>query len=233
LDIPDPESDIEKDLAAVTAALEQRMSLIERLDAARPSNLDENGDLDLEDASNNTPVSRIENIAISQQLIHEIQSATLDKDKLDEDPLHRLQNPDTELVDISNPDIRLSLDLLMACSNASEATYNGVRKAIILRFPDINILSYYLAKKRVSEISGVESVFDDMCINSCMAFVGPWAGLQECPECSEPRYDIEQFAKTGSGSPVKKSAPFPLDHNFSLFGGLLQLPLRYVTVTKS
>ncbi|KAG1845763.1 hypothetical protein C8R48DRAFT_551450, partial [Suillus tomentosus] len=27
------------------------------------------------------------------------------------------------------------------------------------------------------------------CINSCAAFVGPWANLDACPTCGEPRYD--------------------------------------------
>ncbi len=188
------------------------MSFLNRLDAAPPSDPDENRDLDAEDASDDPgpPISHIEDIAISQQFIHEIQSATLDMDKLDKDVLHRLRNPDTEPVDISDPDLRLSLDLLTACSNASEAVYNGVRKAILRHCPDMNVLSYYMAKKQVSEISGVESILDDMCINSCMAFVGPWAGLQECPKCSEPRYDVKQFAKTGKQIPRQRVCTIPL-----------------------
>ncbi|KAF8165806.1 hypothetical protein B0H34DRAFT_856073 [Crassisporium funariophilum] len=48
---------------------------------------------------------------MAQQFIQLISSATLDKDKLEPSTLHRLQNPKTEPVDISDPDMCLSLNL--------------------------------------------------------------------------------------------------------------------------
>lgn len=162
------------------------------------------------DDSGPEPVSQIENIAFTQQLIREIESATLEKDKLTPDTLATLKNPIAEPVDISNPDTRLSLDLFLACNNASEATYNAVRQAIIHRFPQANILSYYLVKKLVTNISGIDSVVDDMCINSCMAFVGPWALLQECPECGESRYDPEKLTQTRKEVPRQRVCTIPL-----------------------
>lgn len=101
----------------------------------------------------------------AQLFIHEIQSATLDNGKLDEEVVELLRHPEEALVDISNPDTRLSLDLFIACNNASEETYHGVRRSILKRFPETNVLSYYLVKKLVANISGVVSVLDDMCIN--------------------------------------------------------------------
>ena len=50
-------------------------------------------------------------------------------------------------------------------------------------------------KKLVAEISGVVSVLDDMCINSCTAFVGPFADAAECPVCQEPRYKVQKSGK--------------------------------------
>ena len=41
----------------------------------------------------------------------------------------------------------------------------------------------------VAEVTGVESVVHNMCINSCIAYTGPFLGLDSCPTCSEPRYD--------------------------------------------
>lgn len=54
-------------------------------------------------------------------------------------------------------------------------------------------LDYYSVKKLVSDISGVVSVSDDMCINSCHAFTGPFAHLDSCSICGEPRYDPHQL----------------------------------------
>lgn len=41
----------------------------------------------------------------------------------------------------------------------------------------------------MADLSGVYSIEDDMCINSCLAFTGPFKHLQKCPECDEPCYD--------------------------------------------
>jgi len=114
-----------------------------------------------------TPVvkSHIENVRLTQQFIQEISTATLDNGKLDEDVVWRLRNPVEGSVDITNPDIRLSLDLFIGCKHTSEATYHAVWDAILQHFPDSNVLSYHLVKKLVAEYSGVVSVLDDMCIN--------------------------------------------------------------------
>jgi len=37
----------------------------------------------------------------------------------------------------------------------------------------------------LAELSGVCSVGDDTCINSCIAYTGPFKDLQTCPECGE------------------------------------------------
>lgn len=153
------------------------------------------------DAQEDEPVSRIENVSFTQHLIRELNRATLDNDKLDQEAVTRLRDP-VPHVDIDDPDVRLSLDLFMACNSASQATYSAVRDAIMHRCPELDILSYYMAKKLVSKLSGVDSVLDDMCINSCAAFVGPLADLTECPECGEPRYKVTKSGKKVSRQQV-------------------------------
>ena len=141
--------------------------------------------------------SRIENVKITQDFIKEIQAATLENGKVDSDTIYRLRNPSENPVDISDPDIRLSIDLFLAVTNASEGTYNTCRDAILRRLPESGILTYYSVKKLVAEISGVVAVYDDMCINSCHAFTGPFAHLETCTICGEARYDGGQLALTG------------------------------------
>ena len=50
--------------------------------------------------------------------------------KLGDAVISALKNPSKGPVDISDPDIPLSLDVFIGCKNASEATYNAVRAAV-------------------------------------------------------------------------------------------------------
>jgi len=154
--------------------------------------------------------SRIEHIKIAQQFIKEISEATLDNGKLDAEVIERLRNPQEEPIDISDPNIRLSLDLFMACENASQKTYSDVQESILRRFPGLNVLTYGSVKNLVANISGVVSVSDDMCINSCHAFTGPFADLQACHYCSEPRYNPDELAKSGKLLPRKQECTIPI-----------------------
>ncbi|KAF8522462.1 hypothetical protein BU17DRAFT_64388 [Hysterangium stoloniferum] len=156
------------------------------------------------------PMSDIDNIHFTQKLIVEISTATLEKDKLTSIMLEWLRNPNTEPIDISDPDTGLSLDLFMACDHSSEATYDAIRQSILHHSPNTEVLSYYSVKKLVSDISGVDAVLDDMCIGSCIAYVGPYAHLKQCPSCSQPRFDPQKLAHTGKEVPRQQLYTFPL-----------------------
>ena len=200
--IPGQQQDAEID------ELHARMAILARLETEEPPVPTD--DSVMPSVEETEPLSCIDNVRLTQQLIQEISSARLENDKLEPNVLERLRNPVTEPVDISDPDLRLSLDLFMACNHASEATYNAVRGSILRRFPSLEILSYYSVKKHVSEITGVTSILDDMCINSCVAFVGPLADLKQCPECSEPRYDQAKLTVTGKEVPRQQACTIPL-----------------------
>lgn len=187
--------------------MQNRANFIAQLDATAPPQPFSGDLVGGSDLQMDEHISRIENVSFTQQLIHELNKATLDDDKLDPDVINRLRNPITKPVDISDPDIRLSLDLFIACERASEAIYKAICEAFMRRCPDINILSHYRVKKLVAEISGVVSVLDDMCINSCTAFVGPFANATECPECQEPRYKVQ---KSGKEVPRQHACTIPL-----------------------
>jgi len=68
-------------------------------------------------------LSTIENVQISQNFIKAIREAMLDNGGLDKETTECLRNPAEELVDISDPDICLSLDLFFSVTHASEAVY--------------------------------------------------------------------------------------------------------------
>jgi hypothetical protein len=98
----------------------------------------------------------------------------------------------------------------MAITNASEDTYTETKQAILRRFPECAILSYHSVKKLVTNISGVTSVMDDMCINSCHAFTGPFADDETCHYCGEPHYDPDQLELTRKKKPRQQSCTIPL-----------------------
>jgi hypothetical protein len=80
--------------------------------------------------------------------------------------------------------------------NPSEATYETNRAIIQDRIPEANIPTYYRAGRIIAEMTGIESVVHHMCINSCVAFTGPFLTLDKCPICKEPRYDQFRLQST-------------------------------------
>ncbi|KAI0054683.1 hypothetical protein BV25DRAFT_1816712 [Artomyces pyxidatus] len=145
--------------------------------------------------ADNVP-SLIEDIELTRKFIRAVQEATLDDNKLDADTLDRLRNPPRTPPDIDDPDVRISIDIYLATTNASQDTYKDVRTAILRRYPDSRMLSYDLVKKRVSELSGVVSIVDDMCINACISYSGPFSDLEVCPTCRESRWDQIKLASS-------------------------------------
>ncbi|EGN91967.1 hypothetical protein SERLA73DRAFT_12791, partial [Serpula lacrymans var. lacrymans S7.3] len=59
--------------------------------------------------------------------------------------------------------------------------------------PNLPLLSQYQVKWCIRKITGVNSIKNDMCINTCLAYTGPYSELDICPKCGEPRYDQNKF----------------------------------------
>ncbi|KAI5981391.1 hypothetical protein F5J12DRAFT_731438, partial [Pisolithus orientalis] len=75
--------------------------------------------------------------------------------------------------------LALSMFLTLECS--SESTYEKIQKAVEKCFPDARILSFHQSKHILTNLSGVTSVVNHMCINSCAAFMGPLSDLKALP----------------------------------------------------
>jgi hypothetical protein len=137
-------------------------------------------------------LARLDSMKTTMAFIQALKTASFDDEwsKLDPDALDQLRNPPMTSVNIDdNPAWRLGLDLYLSVTNAAQETYTSVRKAILRRYPDDEVPSYDQIKHYVAKLSGVYSIEDDMCINSCLAFTCPYKDLQTCPECNEPRFD--------------------------------------------
>ncbi|KAF8238500.1 hypothetical protein L208DRAFT_1169395, partial [Tricholoma matsutake] len=72
--------------------------------------------------------------------------------------------------------------------------------------PDSPLHSYWVVKSRLEKISGITQIETDMCQNSCIAFTGPFANLEQCPKCSEARYNDKKPGKV----PYKRFYTIPL-----------------------
>ncbi|KAJ3861580.1 hypothetical protein EV359DRAFT_74615 [Lentinula novae-zelandiae] len=154
-----------------------------------------------EDELDEDDLNEQQDIRIADEFIQLLREATLENSGLDERTIERLRNPIEGPPDELDPDTRLSIDLYLSITHASEATYSSVRNAILLCFPETNILSYHCVKSFIADTTGVISVYSDMCVNSCHAFTGPWTDLEHCFYCNEPRYDLDQLRRTGDKVP--------------------------------
>lgn len=162
-------------------------------DEQRSSNADE-GEVPEAGNLNNlsaAATSHIETIKITQDFVKEIETATLNNGNLKEDVIHRLHNPQEGPTDLSDPNTLLSLELFLATTNASEATYKSSRDAIQQCYPDSGVLLYHSVRNLVAEISGVVAIYNDMYINSCHAFTGPF--FQLCMMYPDLQLQAERF----------------------------------------
>ena len=75
----------------------------------------------------------MEDLLITNNFIQCLKDASLgDKyDNIDAEMLHQIRHPFETPVTLDNPDDRLSIDIYLSVTNASEATYNSVKDAIL------------------------------------------------------------------------------------------------------
>jgi hypothetical protein len=140
----------------------------------------------------------------SASFIRALQDITLNDPmlSLSDKVLECLQNPLCNNSSLSiDDDTRLVIRMFM--DTPSEEAYEKNHRSILLhpRMADASLPSYYRTKRLVADLMGIESVVHHMCINSCLAYTGPFSELEICPLCSEPRYD--QFKLQSSGGSAK------------------------------
>lgn len=146
----------------------------------------------------------MDDLRVARDFINGLHAASLDDENLPNEVLEHLRHPIQEPLDIDDPDIRLSIDLFLSVSNASQETYSSVRAAILRRYPNSQILSFHQVKRKVTELSGVVSTVHDMCPNLCIAYTGPYANLEACPKCRESRFDLIKLAASHGEKKVSR-----------------------------
>jgi hypothetical protein len=145
------------------------------------------------------PQATLENLASMQTIIEQIQGASFGEEERQwsDDEFDAFLHPLREQLCIDDPQLRLSLSIYMALSaHSSEATYAAVHRSIKECYPDSTMLSFDQVRNRLKSISGIRPLHFDMCINSCMAFTGPFSELKKCQFCSEDRFRPSQNSDT-------------------------------------
>jgi hypothetical protein len=157
------------------------------------------------------PVIRIGDLQIAQEFIHGLQNASLDDGNLDAVVLHQLRHPIEAPPDVDDADLLLSIRLYTGPAGTSEDAYKATHDTILLRHPDDPILTYHQVRHKVVELTGVTSITHDMCINTCLAFTGPFSELERCPICGELRFEQDLPSKKS-----KKRTPRRVFHTIPL-----------------
>jgi hypothetical protein len=139
----------------------------------------------------------LESLKVTADFIKGIHNAMLDDLNLglSDEAIDWLRHPIHEQPGCSiDDDWRTAIKLFLG--NPSEATYETNRAIILDCIPEANIPTYYRAGRIITEMTEIESVVHHMCINSCVAFTGPFLTLDKCPICDEPRYDQFRLQST-------------------------------------
>ncbi|KAF9219678.1 hypothetical protein BS17DRAFT_769891 [Gyrodon lividus] len=138
---------------------------------------------------------KMDNLCIAMEFIEALQKASLDDEgvSLDEEVVCRLHSPFTELPLASiDEELQVAIKLYLGLPHADqdcETTHTTLMELTgRTQFP-----SLYKAKETVALLTGVEAIVHHMCINSCVGFMGPFADLENCPECGESQWDSNIF----------------------------------------
>jgi len=87
-----------------------------------------------------------------------------------------------------DPGLKLSLLNFISFMGYPKDAYEETRWNTQACYPNIETLSYYQVERRAWNLSGVITWEHHMCVKTCLGFTGPFAGLERCPKCGEPRY---------------------------------------------
>ena len=144
------------------------------------------------------PNIKLDDLRVSLDFVFGMQAASLDDpgSGLDADTLQCPRNPPTYPASFNGDKALEAAIKLYIGLNHLDEDYNVARETIMSLDDLDEFPSYYQAKKKTMELSGVQLVILDMCINSCVGFTGPFFHCLHCPECGESHYDIALLQDT-------------------------------------
>ncbi|KAF8811838.1 hypothetical protein BYT27DRAFT_7221332 [Phlegmacium glaucopus] len=160
----------------------------------------------------------LEDLQIIQGFIEAIQGASLDNDKLPEDVIDRLQNPEKEVFNLDDQEeLRTGIELYLDTETASEEVFNKARETFHRSLDRKGveydrIPSLFQVKEHIKEITGVYPIKEDMCPQTCIGYTGIFSDLDACPKCNSPCYNLQELAASGGRKkiPLRQFLTLPL-----------------------
>ncbi|KAL1950134.1 hypothetical protein VTO73DRAFT_5257 [Trametes versicolor] len=121
--------------------------------------------------------------------INSLKTATLKNSGLSEEAIARMGAPRTDPTGNVTPAERVGLRMFCARGDALEENFSDNREAF-MELAKEPIPTYEQVKRLVSDLTGIDAILMDMCMNTCVAYVGVFAAFEQCPFCGELRYDV-------------------------------------------
>ena len=149
---------------------------------------------------------------LSVDFIQMVRDATLESQFTPEE-LATLRDPQAHS---STPEddryLKYSIQNFIDLLGCAQDKYTAVRDNLRELDPNIPTLSYDQVKRRVRNLSGVVTWEHDMCIGGCVGYTGPFADLENCPDCGEPRFDQKKLEESNGLNkvPQKVFTTFPV-----------------------
>jgi len=133
----------------------------------------------------------LDDLRTSADFVKALQETTLDNPMLgmSSNAVEHLWNPLHKDPSLSvDTDTRMALELFL--NDPSERAYKKSCATILCWHPDDILPSCYKIRHLIADLTGIESIVHNMCINLCIAYMGPFSKLETCPACLESRYEL-------------------------------------------
>ncbi|KAF8834865.1 hypothetical protein BDN67DRAFT_1016075 [Paxillus ammoniavirescens] len=145
-------------------------------------------DLDLQEL---THITQLDFLRRDLSFIQSVRNASLDDEGtgLTHETLQQLRNPPKFTPEIEDPYLELALTMLLVLKHSSQETYEKTRLTIQKCHPGSEVPSFYHVKTALADIIGIKAMIHHMCLNSCLAYIGPYTDYKMCLNCGEFRFD--------------------------------------------
>ncbi|KAK2462167.1 hypothetical protein APHAL10511_005799 [Amanita phalloides] len=162
---------------------------------------------DLPSVSTNDPWPQpaLPKLTLAKDMIENIRAAHLEDD-LNEEMLANLRSPPKE-PEVPDKLTLFAMSIFNQLISCSERVYEGVR-ATIQQFTGCKLHMHHVVKSKIECTTRVTQLQTDMCINSCVAFTGPFKELDKHPKCNEHRY--KENNRTKKMQPRKQFYTIPV-----------------------
>jgi hypothetical protein len=152
----------------------------------------------------------VDELRDSLNFVRALRNASLENGDLSAHFLERLHNPPTCELKVDDLDELYSLKQFLATENSLQQVYTNIQKNHNNCFPNKPMLSQDQIKIKMAEWSGVVPIVNDMCVNTCIAYAGPFQGLAECLICGEEHFQPCRMNSQQKNKARKKFYTLPL-----------------------